>query len=72
MATTAGPRKTLLYLSVSVLSMFAGSAFVQAIVHTNMDLTKEIEAVRETRRIQRGWEKESSSGGGEQNPSSAK
>ena len=49
----AEPRKTLLYLGISLASMFAGSAFVQALVHTDMDLTKEIEKVRESRRLQR-------------------
>lgn len=33
--------------------MYAGSAFVQAIMRTDMDLTKEIEQVREQRRLAR-------------------
>jgi len=42
-----------MYLVASVCSMYAGSAFVQAILRTDMDLTKEIELVREQRRLAR-------------------
>jgi len=41
--------KTSGYLVISLLSMYAGSALVQSVVPTDMDLTKELEQVREER-----------------------
>jgi hypothetical protein len=53
MALQAGPRKTAIYMTVSLVSMYAGSVFVQLFMQTDMDLSKEVETVRRLRKVQR-------------------